>query len=115
MLGYKDNLINIVLQQQGLDLFDGCTGFGCGAAFNFVALLPDGELHACRKFPSPIGNILEKSLEEIYTSDLAEQYRTGSRACGTCQLRPFCGGCLAVTHGMKRKIFEERDPFCFLP
>ena len=41
--------------------FPGCTGYGCGAAFNFVALLPDGEVHACRKFPSPIGNIRQST------------------------------------------------------
>ena len=34
-----------------MEPFGGCTGFGCGAAFNFMAVLPDGEVHACRKVP----------------------------------------------------------------
>ena len=64
-MGLKDNLINVVLSRQGEPPFGGCTGFGCGAAFNFVTLLPDGEVHACRKFPSPLGSIHFQSLAEI--------------------------------------------------
>ncbi|NDY43751.1 hypothetical protein G3N55_13020, partial [Dissulfurirhabdus thermomarina] len=40
---FKDNLLNALLHREGLPLSDGCTGYGCGAAFNFIALLPDGE------------------------------------------------------------------------
>ncbi|HYQ61096.1 MAG TPA: thio(seleno)oxazole modification radical SAM maturase SbtM, partial [Desulfatiglandales bacterium] len=36
----KDNLINIVRYRKGVEPFGGCTGYGCGAAFNFVSLLP---------------------------------------------------------------------------
>ena len=47
ILGYKDNLLNVVLHERGLAPLGGCTGFGCGAAFNFVhTILPDGEVHA---------------------------------------------------------------------
>ena len=108
----KDNLINIVKHKAGQDLFGGCTGFGCGAAFNFVALLPDGEVHACRKFPSYIGSINENSLDEIYTSARAKQYRNGSTACKGCRLSPVCRGCQAVAYGMGLNVFTDRDPFC---
>jgi len=113
VIGYKDNLINIVLRRRGLPVFDGCTGFGCGAAFNFLCLLPDGEVHACRKFPSPVGNIHSQRLAEIYDSPEAERYRKGSKACRGCELRPICGGCLAVASGCGVDFTEERDPFCF--
>lgn len=113
ILTCKDNLINIVLHQRGRELFDGCTGFGCGAAFNFLAVLPDGEVHACRKFPSRIGNIFEKSLVEIYDSELAKRYRGGSSACEYCELRHACGGCLSSSYAQGLDIFKERDPFCF--
>jgi len=113
ILGFKDNLINIVLHQRGREPFGGCTGFGCGAAFNFLAVLPDGQVHACRKFPSLVGNVLEQSLAEVYDSDAAERYRNGSQACAGCRLRPFCGGCLAVANGLGVDIFRERDPHCF--
>jgi len=113
ILGLKDNLMNIVREERGKTLFGGCTGYGCGAAFNFVSLLPDGEVHACRKFPSLIGNVRKKSLFEIYHSDLARKYRMGSEACRECRLNPVCRGCLAITYSHGLDIFNEMDPFCF--
>ena len=65
-MGFKDNLINIILDENGDRLFDGCTGYGCGVVFNFITVLPDGEIHACRKFPSPIGNVIEQRITDIY-------------------------------------------------
>ena len=113
ILGYKDNLINIVRHRRGMEPFDGCTGFGCGAAFNFMAVLPDGEAHACRKFPSPIGNVLEQTVAGVYESDLAKRYRRGTAACRSCPIRPTCGGCMAVTHGHGLDVSVDRDPCCF--
>ncbi|OGQ98839.1 MAG: selenobiotic family peptide radical SAM maturase [Deltaproteobacteria bacterium RIFOXYD12_FULL_55_16] len=114
-LGLKDNLFNLLREEKGEPLLGGCAGFGCGAAFNFVSLLPDGEVHACRKFPSLIGNIFNQSLPEIYDSAKARQYRAGCLACRDCRLRPACGGCLAVSHGFGLDVFTVRDPYCFLP
>jgi selenobiotic family peptide radical SAM maturase len=114
IIGFKDNLINVVLHRQGMNLFDGCTGYGCGAAFNFVALLADGAVHACRKFPSYIGNILEQNIVDIYDSEIAQKYRRGSSACKLCELRPACGGCMAVAYSYGLDIFEQRDPHCFI-
>nr|WP_319394982.1 thio(seleno)oxazole modification radical SAM maturase SbtM [uncultured Desulfobacter sp.] len=115
ILGLKDNLFNILLQQEKSDLFGGCTGYGCGAAFNFVALLSDGEVHACRKFPSLIGNILNTRLIDIYHSELAQKYRSASSACRECSLNLACRGCLAVTYSQGLDIFKDKDPFCFMP
>lgn len=113
ILGLKDNLFNILFYRNGGELFGGCAGYGCSAAFNFLTLLPDGEVHACRKFPSPIGNISNQSFEELYTSKRAKEYRAGSKACAPCPIRPVCGGCLAVSSSLGLDIFEDRDPFCF--
>ena len=110
----KDNLFNILLERRGLPLFGGCAGYGCGAAFNFVSLLPDGEVHACRKFPSPVGHLLQHSLAEIYESEAARRYRAGAAACRGCRLRPVCGGCMAVSYGAGLDPLQERDPYCFL-
>jgi selenobiotic family peptide radical SAM maturase len=109
----KDNLLNLARDEQGLPSFGGCTGYGCGAAFNFVSLLSDGEVHACRKFPSLIGNINESSLGEIYGSVAAAAYRAGPEDCRDCELRAVCGGCLAVSHGLGLSELKERDPFCW--
>jgi selenobiotic family peptide radical SAM maturase len=113
ILGYKDNLINIILDRDG-QFFGGCTGHGCGAAFNFIAVLPDGEVHACRKFPSLIGSLTTQSISEIYDSPAAAFYRRGSAACDGCRLRPMCGGCMAVMYGLGKNISKDLDPYCFI-
>jgi selenobiotic family peptide radical SAM maturase len=114
IMGIKDNLINIIRRDRGVDLFGGCTGYGCGAAFNFMALLADGEVHACRKFPSLIGNIYCHGIAEIYESKQAQRYRSGCFACQGCTIRPVCGGCLASAHSHGLNAFESKDPFCFI-
>jgi selenobiotic family peptide radical SAM maturase len=114
VLGLKDNMLSILWYKQGLEPFGGCTTFGCGAAFNFLSVLSDGEVHACRKFPSRLGNIFRQDISEIYDSPLAEQYRAGCRACHSCKLHPVCGGCLAVAYSLGLNVFEEKDPFCFI-
>ena len=109
ILGLKDGLLNIRLLERGRRLFGACTGFGCGAAFNFVALLPNGEVHACRKFPSLLGNVTEKSFEAINFSRAAKKYRRGSVACRSCRLRRVrrvCGACMAVVHGQGGQVFR---------
>ncbi len=112
-MSLKDNFFNLVLHEREKPYTGGCTGFGCGAAFNFVSLLADGEVHACRKLHSPIGNIQHQSFAEIYHSEQAKRYRAGSSACQECEIRTVCGGCLAVSQGFGRDIFTEPDPYCF--
>jgi selenobiotic family peptide radical SAM maturase len=114
VMGLKDNLMNIIFHERGEEVFGGCTGFGCGAAFNFISVLSDGEVHACRKFPSRVGNIFQNSLLEIYDSEAARGYRQRPEACSGCPLRLVCGGCLAVSHGHGIDIFRDRDPYCFI-
>ena len=112
-LSLKDNFFNLLNHQRGTPLKGGCTGFGCGAAFNFLSLLPDGEVHACRKLPSLLGNIYENSLTDIYHSPISEHYRRGISACSDCEIRAGCRGCPAVTFGYGLDVFSEVDPYCF--
>lgn len=113
-LRFKDNLLNLALHQQGAPLFGGCTGHGCGAAFNFMAVLGDGQAHACRKMHSPMGNVHHAGLEAVYESRTATAWRRGSSACADCALRAACGGCLAVTAGLGLDPLTQRDPYCFV-
>ena len=113
-MGLKDNLLNILCADGKRKIFGGCAGFGCGAAFNFVSLLPDGEVHACRKFPSPIGHISSHSFSQIYHSEKAKKYRQGAAECHSCRIRPVCGGCLAVSWASGQDIFIQKDPYCFI-
>lgn len=112
-VGLKDNLFNILRQGEGNSPFGGCAGYGCGAAFNFVAILSDGEVHACRKFPSLLGNIHKQTLTEIYDSTTADSYRHRPAACRECPLCPVCGGCPAVVASLGGDPFADRDPYCF--
>ena len=54
-MGLKDNLFNLVLAEGGEAPFGGCTGNGCGAAFNFVTLLSDGGGARLQKISIPPG------------------------------------------------------------
>jgi selenobiotic family peptide radical SAM maturase len=112
-MGLKDNLFNLLRHEQGGSYGGGCAGYGCGAGFNFVSLLPDGEVHACRKLPSLIGNLYRQPLNEIYHGPLAAGFRQGSEACLGCEIRPVCGGCLAVACGYGLDIFRDIDPYCW--
>jgi len=113
-LSLKDNLFNILLYRNNLPLFEGCVGFGCSPAFNTVAILSDGEVHACRKFPSLIGDINRRSLSQIYDSAIARRYRRGNCACAKCFIKPLCGGCMASIKSHGLDVFKDRDPYCFM-
>ncbi len=113
VLGLKDNLINSIRDENGHKPFGGCTGFGCGAGFNFATLLSDGEVHACRKFPSHLGNIFQDGLTGAYESEAGQRYRAGSAACRGCKLLPACGGCQAVIYSLGSDPHKDRDPYCF--
>jgi selenobiotic family peptide radical SAM maturase len=117
ILRLKDNLFCLVPREGASPGkrygMRGCTGHGCGAAFNFVALLPDGEVHACRKFPSPIGSIQTSGMEALYQSETARRYRAGPDDCQGCKHRRHCNGCMAVVHGCNLDPLRARDPFCF--
>ena len=112
LLKLKDSLLNTIFERENSGLFGGCAGYGCGAAFNFVSILSDGEVHACRKFPSPIGNILTDSLEDVYNSKAACRYRSGSSACAGCSLNAVCRGCPAVSASLGLDPFSDKDPYC---
>jgi len=113
VLAFKDGLLNLALERRGERLFAGCAGHGCGAAFSFLAVLPDGEVHACRKLPSALGSLAEHSLAEVYDSPAAREFRRGASACRSCVHKPRCGGCLAVTAGLGLNPLQDRDPYCF--
>ena len=110
---FKESLIGLTLAEKGRPLSDGCTGFGCGAAFNCLSVLPDGDVYACRKFPSLVGNLYEQPLDDVYSSPAAAQYRRGMRACDGCPIRHACGGCMAAAERPPHDISAARDRFCW--
>ncbi len=114
VLWVAENLFSILRYRQEGSFTGGCTKFGCGAAFNVMALRPGGEVHACRRFPSLLGSIREAAFIELYNSPLAKRYRRGCKQCWPCPLRNVCGGCLGVASGCGLDMFHRRDPYCFM-
>ncbi len=111
---FKDNLFNVDQHRAGRPPLGGCTGSGCGAAYSFIALLPDGQAHACRKLPSPMGDLARDGIEAVWESAAARAWREGPEPCRACPVRPACGGCPAVTHGAGGRPLRDRDPHCTL-
>jgi selenobiotic family peptide radical SAM maturase len=110
---YKENLINLIRWERGEQTTTGCTGSGCGIAFDGIVLLPDGEVHGCRKVPSRMGNLWEETLEEIYFSPASEALRRGMKACDGCPIRPVCGGCIAASTVSPTGFADTTDPCCW--
>ena len=110
---YKENLINLIRWERGEETTTGCTGSGCGIAFDGIVLLPDGEVHGCRKLPSRMGNLWEETLEDIYFSPASTELRRGLKACDGCPIRAICGGCIAASAIPSTGFADSIDPCCW--
>ncbi|MFA6534396.1 MAG: radical SAM/SPASM domain protein, ACGX system [Patescibacteria group bacterium] len=113
----KDHLWTLFLYERGLfelrgeDLiFEGCN---CG--IQHLTLLPDGQVYACRRFESPVGNIATESFSDIFWGEKMEYYRQYKRfaACKNCKLLNYCRGCPAVAQCVTGD-FYARDPQCWI-
>ncbi len=112
----KEHLFKLLLWEKGLykpsivkKVNDGCN---CG--ISQCAILPDGQVFACRRFSSYIGNVIESSLENIFYGNEMSQYRQIEhlKGCCNCELLYDCRGCHAVSHGVSGDYFEA-DPQCW--
>lgn len=112
----KDHLWTLWLWENGLFktreediVFQGCN---CGVSH--MTLLPDGTVVACRRFESPVGNILSKGFEGIFLGNNMEEYRQIDQleGCKDCELLNYCRGCHAVSHGLYGS-FRAKDPQCW--
>lgn len=113
----KDHLWTAFLYEEGLYKLcqdQGLMVAGCHCAVNNVSLLPNGDVYACRRCESKIGNIYEQDFGEIFFSDKQEQYRQIERleGCKDCKLLNYCRGCHAVSAGTTGNFFAK-DPQCW--
>ena len=89
-------------------IFDGChLGQNC-------AILPNGDVLACRRMESVIGNIKTDRIKDILNSDLCQKYAdiTNIRKCRECELLQWCRGCRAVGYNASGDLQCE-DPCCW--
>lgn len=88
---------------------------GCNCAISHMTILENGDVYACRRFSSKIGNALKDSLHMLFFSKTMDDYRDFSRftACNDCKYLYLCRGCPAVSacaHG----DFYAVDPQCWV-
>ena len=88
---------------------------GCNCARNHITIPPDGEVLACHRMESPVGNLGARSLHEIWTGEEMEAYRQYDRfaKCAGCELKGVCRGCPAVASGYSGGDFYAPDPQCW--
>ena len=77
-----------------------------------LTLMPDGNVLICRRFPIKIGNVLEKSLEEIYYSPLYENMRgenvDAPLECYPCPNVKSClGGAKCIAYALTGKTAPD--------
>lgn len=89
---------------------------GCSAGYDSFSILPNGDVIPCRRFPVKVGNVLEKSLIDIwYTSDFLWKLRNKGNisACKNCEFFNKCfGGARCVAYGYFNDSFAP-DPQCW--
>lgn len=56
--------------------------FVCGAGHDFFFCAPNGDIYPCNILENVLGNVREKSFEEVWESDVAGKIRRKVRSCG---------------------------------
>lgn len=115
----KDHLWTLYLYERGLfkipadaandEIYDGCH---CGACH--LTITPTGQVMACRRFDSEVGNLFRTPLHQIWKGADMERYRQYEKfeKCSRCELLRFCRGCPAVAYGYHRSFYAP-DPQCW--
>jgi len=116
MFPLKDHLWRLWLWEKGLfkTQKENIVFQGCSCGISHLALLPDGTVYACRRFKSPVGNVLSQSFEQIFLNEKMEEYRQVNKleGCKDCELLNYCRGCHAVSWGLYGNFFAK-DPQCW--
>lgn len=87
---------------------------GCHCAISHMMILPTGDVYACRRMESKVGNVFDTSMYDFFVGINMEVYRQFERfkKCSKCELRGFCRGCPAVTYGYTGNMYAP-DPQCW--
>ncbi|MCM8803566.1 MAG: radical SAM protein [Candidatus Omnitrophica bacterium] len=81
-----------------------------------IALMPDGTVFPCRRFPLSIGNLLEEKLTDIWqNSEILNKIRDRNFLKGKCKNCKItkCTGCRALVYSLYNDFLKE-DPLCYL-
>ena len=115
----KDHLWTLFLYEKGLfkipeNLDENTIYDGCNCGNSHLTILPSGDVFACRRMESKIGNALTDKMTEIFTSNEMNYYRQYDKfeKCSKCELLRFCRGCPAVSYGYTHNFYSP-DPQCW--
>jgi len=89
-------------------------GASCVLGEDGVCIMPEGIVFPCRRFPFPIGNLLEDSLKTVWErSEILPRVRDRQNLkgkCGSCD-QADCTGCRSLAYSLTGDFFAE-DPHC---
>ncbi len=116
----KDHLWKLFLYEKGLFKIDeivnenGLILDGCHCGISHITVLADGQIYACRRSTTPVGNVLSDSLYDVFLSEKMNEYRMYNKfeACSKCELKCFCRGCPSVAKCVTGN-FYAKDPQCW--
>lgn len=106
---YEKEMFKIPEESDPEVIYDGCH---CGDCH--FTILPNGDVMACRRFNSVVGNLFDEPLHSIWMGKEMEFYRDFSKfeKCSKCELLRFCRGCPAVAYGYNHSFYSP-DPQCW--
>lgn len=111
----KDHLWTLFLYEKGLYKISerDCVSEGCNCGRNHITILPSGDIYACRRMESKVGNINETDLYSAWTGEKMEEFREYEKfeKCGKCELKKVCRGCPSVAYGYTHNMYGA-DPQC---
>jgi radical SAM protein with 4Fe4S-binding SPASM domain len=73
---------------------------GCLIGTSCITIMPNGDIEACRRYPSTIGNLRNEKIEDIFLgNETLKKFRRPQfyKDCGTCKFFKFCRGCPALS------------------
>ncbi len=115
----KDHLWTLFLYEKGIfkipsNLKEDVIYDGCNCGNSHLTILPTGDVFACRRMDSKVGNALNERIFDIFTGDKMNEYRRFEdfEKCSKCELLRFCRGCPAVSYGYTHNMYSP-DPQCW--
>jgi len=91
-------------------------GSECIVGRDGIAIMPNGDVFPCRRFPLSIGNLLNEKLTFIWkNSEILNKIRNKENLKGKCKncIIKNCYGCRALCYSIYGDCLEE-DPLCYL-
>jgi radical SAM/SPASM domain protein of ACGX system len=109
LLLYEKGLFTIPGELNEFTIYDGCNCGNC-----HLTILPNGDVYACRRFESLIGNAFVDDMCNLFLGENMNKYREYGKfvKCSKCELFRFCRGCPAVAYGYTSNMYAP-DPQCW--